>query len=135
MGGSSSILENTIRTGSEFLMGTDGLGEPTDQDYQQASMVWTIVKEIDQTNSKSSSLEQEQSILVRFYDSFYSLLKQSNPDSKISNQSMRRKISFLLEVMKILLIGNTNQYEFSKHIKHFVRKYKDEQVTPEECKN
>lgn len=131
MGGGNSILENTLRTGSEILMG-DGLREPTDQDYQQATMAWTIVKEIDQTNG---NMMQKQSILINFYDNFYTLLKQTNPDSKICNESMKRKISFLVDVVKIILMGNTNQYEFSKHIKHFVRKYKDEHVTADECKN
>lgn len=135
MGGGNSILENTSTYG-EILMGDkDSLSEPTDQDYKQATMAWTIVKEIDQINSKSSPLEQKQSILINFYDSFYSLLKQANPDSKICNESMKRKIGFLVDVVKIILMGSTNQYEFSKHIKHFVRKYKDEHVTPEECKN
>jgi len=153
MGGGNSTLEHTIRR--EVFIG-DGQSEPTDQDYQQATLAWTIVKEIDHINqagtsvsshhhtssgssssssiSSSSPLEQKKSILINFYDSFYLLLKEANPDSKISNESMKRKISFLVDVVKILLMGNTNQYEFSKHIKHFVRKYKDENVTPEECK-
>ena len=154
MGGGNSILEHVIR--SEAFSG-DGQHEPTDLDYEKAHKAWAIIKEVDQKNQNSSngavasnhhhhhqqqqqqhhpiigSLGQKQSILIDFYDGFYALLKQANPDSKICTESMPRKIRFLVDVVKIILMGNTNQHEFSKHIKHFVHKYKEENITSEEC--